>query len=71
MERKTKEEIEAGAVDVSSSNSPFTTSNLTYSEENFDSLLDLTSYNVANNKESIMQILHKVLKAKMESEKGI
>ncbi|XP_019737733.1 cytosolic phospholipase A2 beta isoform X2 [Hippocampus comes] len=71
VERKTKEEIKAGAVDVSSGNSPFTTKNLTYSEENFDSLLYLTSYNVANNKESIMQILHKVLKAKMASVKGI
>ncbi|XP_051936988.1 cytosolic phospholipase A2 beta isoform X2 [Hippocampus zosterae] len=71
VERKTKAEIKAGAVDVSSSNSPFTTNNLTYSEENFDSLLCLTSYNVANNKESIMQILHKVVKAKMASEKGI
>ncbi|XP_077438095.1 cytosolic phospholipase A2 beta [Vanacampus margaritifer] len=71
VERKTEEEIKAGEVDVCSSASPFTTKNLTYSEKDFDSLVHLTAYNVANNKECIMETLHKVLKAKMASEKGI
>ncbi|XP_061645455.1 cytosolic phospholipase A2 beta isoform X1 [Phyllopteryx taeniolatus] len=65
VRRKTAEEIKAGEVDVHSSNSPFTTGNLTYSEEDFDSLVQLTFYNVANNKEAIMDTLHKVLKAKI------
>ncbi|XP_077352328.1 cytosolic phospholipase A2 beta [Festucalex cinctus] len=71
VERKTEEEIKAGQVDVCSNNSPFTTSNLTYFEKDFDSLVHLTAYNVVNNKECIMETLHKVLKAKMASEKGI
>ncbi|XP_061694069.1 cytosolic phospholipase A2 zeta-like [Syngnathoides biaculeatus] len=70
VKRKTEEELKDGEVDVHSSNSPFTTGNLTYTEEDINSLVQLTSYNVANNKEIIMETFHKVLKAKIASEKG-
>ncbi|XP_057705231.1 cytosolic phospholipase A2 delta [Corythoichthys intestinalis] len=70
VKRKTAKEIKAGKVDVHSSNSPFTTGNLSYKEKDFDSLVQLTSYNVINNKDLIMETLHKVLKAKMASEKS-
>lgn len=68
MKRETAEEIKAGEVDVKSSNSPFKTDKLVYSAEDFDSLVNLTAYNVANNKESIIETLRKVLKAKMDIE---
>ncbi|XP_037127811.1 cytosolic phospholipase A2 zeta isoform X5 [Syngnathus acus] len=65
VKRETAEEIKAGRVDVRSSDSPFTTDKPVYSEEDFDSLVNLTAYNVANNKERIIQALHEVLKSKM------
>ncbi|XP_051937152.1 cytosolic phospholipase A2 beta-like [Hippocampus zosterae] len=66
VKRETAEEIKAGEVDVKSSNSPFKTEELVYSPENFDSLVNLTAYNVANNKEIIIETLRKVLKSKMD-----
>uniref|UniRef100_A0A3Q2YTW0 PLA2c domain-containing protein n=1 Tax=Hippocampus comes TaxID=109280 RepID=A0A3Q2YTW0_HIPCM len=68
VKRETAEEIKAGEVDVKSSNSPFKTDQLVYSEEDFDSLVNLTAYNVANNKEIIIETLRKVLKSKMDIE---
>lgn len=64
MKRETEEEIKAGQVDVSSSNSPYTTKNMTYSEEDYDALVGLTTYNMINNKESIFEALHKALERK-------
>ncbi|KAM9345083.1 cytosolic phospholipase A2 zeta-like [Symphorus nematophorus] len=62
--RETEEEIKAGQVDVSSSNSPYTTKNFTYSKEDYEALVELTTYNVINNKESILVALRKVLEKK-------
>ncbi|XP_068574974.1 cytosolic phospholipase A2 zeta-like [Cebidichthys violaceus] len=61
VKRETEEDIRAGEVDVSSSNSPYTTNNMTYSEEDYDALVDLTTYNILNNKESILEALRKAL----------
>ncbi|XP_029925717.1 cytosolic phospholipase A2 zeta-like [Myripristis murdjan] len=62
--RKGEEEIKSGGVDVKSSNSPYKTQNLTYTVEDFRALVDLTSYNVINNKESILKIIHRALERK-------
>ncbi|KAF7667859.1 hypothetical protein LDENG_00040870 [Lucifuga dentata] len=67
--RKTEEEIKAGQVDVSSSESPYTTSNLTYSKEDFQALVNLSTYNIINNKESILETIRKVTKKKKASKK--
>ncbi|XP_039639450.1 cytosolic phospholipase A2 zeta [Perca fluviatilis] len=64
VKRKSKEEMKAGEVDVSSSNSPYTTQNMTYSKEDYEALVELTAYNVSNNKESILQALSKALDRK-------
>ncbi|XP_047432421.1 cytosolic phospholipase A2 epsilon-like isoform X2 [Mugil cephalus] len=64
VKRETKEEIKAGKVDVSSSKSPYTTKNLTYSKEDYDTLVDLATYNILNNKESIYNVLRKALQKK-------
>ncbi|XP_047433097.1 cytosolic phospholipase A2 beta-like [Mugil cephalus] len=61
VKRVTKEEIEAGKVDVESKHSPYTTRHLLYSKEHFDALVDLTTYNIVNNKESIHEVLQKAL----------
>lgn len=64
VKRDTEEEIKAGEVDVSSSDSPYTTQNFTYSEEDYKALVDLTTYNMLNNKESIFVALRKALERK-------
>nr|XP_057912632.1 cytosolic phospholipase A2 zeta-like [Doryrhamphus excisus] len=68
VKRETEEEMKAGEVNVSTSTSPFTTDQMIYSEENFEALMSLTSYNIANNKGSILEAVDKVFKAKMASE---
>ncbi|XP_028256350.1 cytosolic phospholipase A2 delta-like isoform X2 [Parambassis ranga] len=72
VKRATEKEIKAGKVDVSSSNSPYTTGYLTYTKEDFDALVDLISYNIRNNKESIHKVLKKAIdrkKSKIKKEK--
>uniref|UniRef100_A0A8C2WQW0 PLA2c domain-containing protein n=1 Tax=Cyclopterus lumpus TaxID=8103 RepID=A0A8C2WQW0_CYCLU len=61
VKRETEEDIRAGEVDVSSNESPYLTKNFTYSEEDYESLVDLTTYNILNNKESILEALCKAL----------
>ena len=46
---------------MSSNNSPYLTKNMTYSEEDYEALVDLTTYNILNNKESILEALRKAL----------
>ncbi|XP_017332299.1 cytosolic phospholipase A2 zeta [Ictalurus punctatus] len=64
VKRQGKEELNAGNVDVSSRSSPYVTSNLTYAPEDFQRLVDLTCYNVSNNKESIVCALERALNRK-------
>ncbi|KAF4084376.1 hypothetical protein AMELA_G00127960 [Ameiurus melas] len=64
VKREGKEELNAGDVDVSSGSSPYVTSNLTYAPEDFQKLVDLTCYNVCNNKESIVCALERALNRK-------
>ncbi|KAJ8287363.1 hypothetical protein COCON_G00000220 [Conger conger] len=45
-------ELQEGQVDVESSSSPYRTMNLTYEPEDFQRLVNLTAYNVANNRET-------------------
>ncbi|XP_051278850.1 cytosolic phospholipase A2 zeta isoform X2 [Dicentrarchus labrax] len=64
VKRETAEEMKAGEVDVSTSSSPYTTKNMTYTKEDYEALVDLTTYNVLNNKESITKAIHKSLQRK-------
>uniref|UniRef100_A0A8C3PRS8 Phospholipase A2 n=1 Tax=Calidris pygmaea TaxID=425635 RepID=A0A8C3PRS8_9CHAR len=50
-------EMEQGRVDVSNCVAPYGTGLLTYTEENFNKLLNLCSYNILNNKHLILQAL--------------
>ncbi|KAK6290824.1 hypothetical protein J4Q44_G00387750, partial [Coregonus suidteri] len=56
--------MKAGDVDVSTSSSPYLTKHPTYAAKDFRALTDLTSYNIQNNKEKILQALGKVLERK-------
>lgn len=60
--RVTEEECAFGDFDVYMSNSPYRTFNFTYSELEFDRLIALNHYNVANNLPAIRQALQSALK---------
>ncbi|NXR90587.1 PA24E phospholipase, partial [Hypocryptadius cinnamomeus] len=57
-------EMEQGRVDVSNCAAPYGTGLLTYTEENFNKLLDLCSYNILNNKHLILQALQTAVQRK-------
>ncbi|NXH94754.1 PA24E phospholipase, partial [Pachycephala philippinensis] len=57
-------EMEQGRVDVSSCAAPYGTGLLTYTEEDFNKLLDLCSYNILNNKHLILQALRTAVERK-------
>ncbi|KAF7251867.1 Cytosolic phospholipase A2 epsilon [Varanus komodoensis] len=64
--KRCHDEMAAGNVDVSSCRTPYSTFCLTYSEENFDKLLNLSEYNVLNNQHLILQALHTAVARKRQ-----
>ncbi|XP_052000966.1 cytosolic phospholipase A2 delta [Xyrauchen texanus] len=68
VKRVGKMEMKEGNFDVdfTSSSCPFATHKLTYSPEDFQKLASLTTYNILNNKDIILNILNKSLKRNME-----
>ena len=50
-----------GELDVSSSASPYITTNLAYQPEDFQRLMDLTCYNVLNNRDTLLSALRRAL----------
>ncbi|XP_026141513.1 cytosolic phospholipase A2 zeta [Carassius auratus] len=72
VKREGEKERKEGAVDVefNSSTSPYLTRKLTYTPEDFQSLINLTSYNIQNNKDVILNALNKALNRKRERQSG-
>ncbi|XP_055077643.1 cytosolic phospholipase A2 beta-like [Periophthalmus magnuspinnatus] len=64
VKRETEEELAAGQVDVNSPASPYTTSNFTYSEKDYDALIDLTHYNILHSRDAILSALSKAISRK-------
>ncbi|XP_053169257.1 cytosolic phospholipase A2 epsilon-like [Hemicordylus capensis] len=63
-------EMEAGQADVNSTIfSPYATGMLQYSEENFNKLLNLTSYNILNNEHLIHRALHIAIERKKQKKR--
>ncbi|KAK7901718.1 hypothetical protein WMY93_018487 [Mugilogobius chulae] len=60
--RQTEAELAAGQVDVSSSESPYLTKNMSYSESDFDALIDLTCFNVLQSKDVILSAISRAMK---------
>ncbi|XP_069806545.1 cytosolic phospholipase A2 delta-like [Dendropsophus ebraccatus] len=54
---RSPEEMSDGDVDVTGAFSPYFLTNFTYSERDFDRLMKLTQYNLANNRELILDAL--------------
>ncbi|XP_005143973.2 cytosolic phospholipase A2 epsilon-like [Melopsittacus undulatus] len=59
-------EMAQGKVDVSSIFSPYCVSSFTYTEDEFDKLIELTSYNIQNNKNLILQALNSAIEQKRQ-----
>ncbi|KFV43461.1 Cytosolic phospholipase A2 epsilon, partial [Tyto alba] len=59
-------ELDQGRVDVSNCSAPYGTGLLTYTEENFNKLLNLCSYNILNNKHLILQALRTAVERKKQ-----
>ncbi|NXK95097.1 PA24E phospholipase, partial [Formicarius rufipectus] len=57
-------EMDQGRVDVSNCIAPYGTGLLTYTEEDFNKLLDLCCYNILNNKHLILQALRTAVERK-------
>lgn len=55
---RSPEEMSDGNVDVTGALSPYFLTNFTYCERDFDRLMNLTQYNVANNRGLILDALH-------------
>nr|XP_058149971.1 cytosolic phospholipase A2 beta isoform X3 [Dasypus novemcinctus] len=55
--RRTPEEVAAGEVNLSPSDSPYHYTKVTYSPEDADKLLCLTRYNICNNRERLLEAL--------------
>lgn len=66
VKRVGEKELKEGAVNVDfkSDSSPYVTHNITYTPEDFDKLVNLTSYNIQNNKDVILKTLNKAVNRK-------
>ena len=60
--RRNPDELKAGQVDLTGVASPYFMYNMTYKNEDFNRLLQLSDYNVQNNQGTILQALKTVLK---------
>ncbi|XP_062974526.1 cytosolic phospholipase A2 delta-like [Elgaria multicarinata webbii] len=67
--KRTSAELVKGQVDFASSTSPYKTTNLTYTKDEFDKLLNLSDYNVQNNRELILQTFLRAIERRKVSEK--
>ncbi|XP_070791879.1 cytosolic phospholipase A2 epsilon-like [Pituophis catenifer annectens] len=61
-------QLPQGNVDVSSAFSPYSTRQVSLQEEEFNKLLNLTNYNVQNNANTILGVLHKVIERKKQAQ---
>uniref|UniRef100_A0ABM5FAA9 Cytosolic phospholipase A2 epsilon-like isoform X1 n=1 Tax=Pogona vitticeps TaxID=103695 RepID=A0ABM5FAA9_9SAUR len=67
---RSPDEMEEGHVDVCSTVfSPYATGIIQYSEANFNKLVNLTNYNIVNNKHLILQALRTAVERKKEQKK--
>lgn len=63
---RTLEEKAAGKVNLSSSDSPYHYTKVTYSQEDVDKLLRLTHYNICNNQERLREALRQAVQRRKQ-----
>ncbi|XP_015277946.1 PREDICTED: cytosolic phospholipase A2 epsilon-like [Gekko japonicus] len=64
--KRSPREMKLGEVDVTSLLSPYGLQNFTYTEEEFDQLVELTNYNIQNNKNMIYGALQRAVERKQK-----
>lgn len=64
--KRSPSEMAEGDVDVADTCGPYYINNLSYSEEDFDKLVNLSYYNVQNNKDLILQALRSAVERKKQ-----
>ncbi|XP_014805867.1 PREDICTED: cytosolic phospholipase A2 epsilon-like [Calidris pugnax] len=67
--KRSPSEMAEGDVDVANTCGPYYINNLSYSEEDFDKLVNLSYYNVQNNKDLILQALRTAVERKKQHKK--
>ncbi|XP_077178891.1 cytosolic phospholipase A2 epsilon-like [Paroedura picta] len=65
--KRSPSEMKQGEVDVTSLLSPYGLQNFTYTEKEFDQLVELTSYNILNNKDMIYGALQRTVERKQNN----
>ncbi|CAM5151117.1 unnamed protein product [Natator depressus] len=63
-------EMKDGDINLTYSNSPYYFTKLMYSAEDFDKLVNLTSYNIHNNKDLILQSIQRAMEWRRTSKRG-
>ncbi|NXU04377.1 PA24E phospholipase, partial [Buphagus erythrorhynchus] len=66
---RSRAEMAQGNVDVSTISSPYCLNSFTYTGEDFDKLIELTSYNIQNNQHLILQALNSAIEQKRQHKK--
>ncbi|XP_073725445.1 cytosolic phospholipase A2 zeta-like [Misgurnus anguillicaudatus] len=66
VKRVGEKELKEGDVNVNltGDSSPYITRKITYTPEDYDKLINLTSYNILNNKDAILEMLNQAVKRK-------
>uniref|UniRef100_A0A8C0EKT2 Phospholipase A2 n=1 Tax=Bubo bubo TaxID=30461 RepID=A0A8C0EKT2_BUBBB len=68
-QKRLESEMEDGEVDLYGCCSPYSTYSIQYTEKVYDRLVQLGEYNILNNKDLIMQALHKAVARKRQKKK--
>uniref|UniRef100_A0A663LMJ5 Phospholipase A2 n=1 Tax=Athene cunicularia TaxID=194338 RepID=A0A663LMJ5_ATHCN len=68
-QKRLESEMEDGKVDLYGCCSPYSTYSVQYTEKVYDRLVQLGEYNILNNKDLIMQALHKAVARKRQKKK--
>ncbi|ETE63977.1 Cytosolic phospholipase A2 delta [Ophiophagus hannah] len=62
--KRSESEMKDGEVDISSNSTPYSTYSMTFTEEEYDQLIELSEYNVLNNQHLILQALDRAVERK-------
>ncbi|KAJ7344806.1 hypothetical protein JRQ81_000756, partial [Phrynocephalus forsythii] len=65
--KRSPSEMKEGEVDLDRKTSPYTTIHITYSEDNFDKLLNLSTYNILCSKDCIFQAIQCAMEKKQNT----
>ncbi|XP_039190606.1 cytosolic phospholipase A2 epsilon-like [Crotalus tigris] len=62
--KRSESEMKYGNIDISSNSTPYSTYSMTFTEEEYDQLIELSEYNILNNQHLILQALDRAVERK-------